>query len=250
MDKRVCVFVDGENFRHTIVDLFVGSFKQEDYLPKTDWEKLFDWFVQEAIGNSERIRTYWYVTESIDFFPYHFPFADTEPDKLRKVLAKDRKIRNILDSVQEDALVAKMNHIRNGLVNRKNQMVSRFNGWVAVQNGISSQNRSIEFRRAGAINYNLFYKRFGSEKAVDVKLGIDLIVLKDTYDAAVIVSGDQDFVPAVQVVKDYGKHVINVSFRRRGGRLLPGGARRLNQATDWPLIIDYQNFAQQLGIQP
>ena len=32
--KRVCIFVDGENFRNSIVELF-PTFKQHDYLPKT-----------------------------------------------------------------------------------------------------------------------------------------------------------------------------------------------------------------------
>jgi uncharacterized LabA/DUF88 family protein len=58
------------------------------------------------------------------------------------------------------------------------------------------------------------------------------LTLKDIYDVAIIISGDGDYVPAVQAVKDSGKHVINVSFLKKNGGVLPGGARRLNQATD------------------
>ena len=37
---KACIFVDGENFRHSIVDLF-DKFQREDYLPKTaDWTGL------------------------------------------------------------------------------------------------------------------------------------------------------------------------------------------------------------------
>jgi hypothetical protein len=108
--------------------------------------------------------------------------------------------------------------------------------------GISTKHRFIEFRKAGAIQYNLFDSKFGPEKAVDVKLGTDMIMLKDIYDIAVIVSGDQDYVPAVKAVKDFGKHVVNVSFETRGGKLLPGGAWRLNQLTDWSLKIPYADF--------
>jgi len=58
---RVCVFVDGENFRHSIVELF-PSFNEADYLPNGDWAKLFDWIVEKSIeGEGNRIRTYWYV---------------------------------------------------------------------------------------------------------------------------------------------------------------------------------------------
>ena len=67
---------------------------------------------------------------------------------------------------------------------------------------------------------------------------------------ALIVSGDQDYVPAVQVIKDMGKHVINVSFEKRNGELLPGGAWRLNQITDWSLKVTYNDFKSFLNLTP
>ena len=70
---------------------------------------------------------------------------------------------------------------------------------------------------------NLFDKSLGREKAVDVKLTSDMITLQGIYDIAIIVSGDQDYVPAAEVLKDCGKRVINVAFRTRSGKLLPGG---------------------------
>ena len=73
--------------------------------------------------------------------------------------------------------------------------------------------------------------------------------MRDIYDTAIIVSGDQDYVPAVQVVKDSGKRVVNVAFRARNGRPLPGGARRLNQVTDKSLEISFDTLNQFLKIQ-
>jgi hypothetical protein len=101
-----------------------------------------------------------------------------------------------------------------------------------------------------AIQYNLFNEELGPEKAVDVKLATDMIILKDIYDIAVIVSGDQDYVPAVRVIKDFGRHVVNVAFETRGGKLLPGGAWRLNQITDWSLKIRYEDFKKFLNLPP
>jgi uncharacterized LabA/DUF88 family protein len=47
------------------------------------------------------------------------------------------------------------------------------------------------------------------EKGVDVRLAVTMLAraYKDHYDVAVLVSGDADFVEAVQEVKDNGKHV-------------------------------------------
>lgn len=127
-------------------------------------------------------------------------------------------------------------------------MRNRFNGWIEIQDKIALKHESIEFRRAGAIKYDLINKKLGSEKAVDVKLAVDLLYLKDIYDVAVIVSGDQDYVPAVNNVKDLGKQTVNVSFQKEKGGLLPTGARRLNQTTDKTLILEYSDFKKYLGL--
>ena len=93
------------------------------------------------------------------------------------------------------------------------------------------------------------YKReFGSEKAVDVKLATDLITLQNIYDVAVIVSGDQITVPAVEAIKDSGKHTVNVAFQKEDGKLLQGGAKRLNQATDWSIEVKHADLKKFLNL--
>lgn len=81
-----------------------------------------------------------------------------------------------------------------------------------------------------------------------MNLSLGMVLKAPTYDTAIIVSGDQDYVPAVQEVKNLGKHVINVSFLTRQGKLLPGGARRLNEVTDWSLEIPYDELKMALGL--
>jgi len=52
------------------------------------------------------------------------------------------------------------------------------------------------------------------EKGVDVMIAIDMLrqAHQDLYDTAVLVSGDGDFFPAIQAVKDLGKHVEVTAF--------------------------------------
>ena len=67
--------MDGENFRHSIVDLFYNEFRSDDYLPKNaKWGELFDW-VAKTVGSPDatRLRAYWYVIEHVDFYPYRIP---------------------------------------------------------------------------------------------------------------------------------------------------------------------------------
>lgn len=247
MSERVCVFVDGENFRHVICDLFT-DFDPRDYLPKNaEWGAFFDWLVSEVAPSGRRLRTYWYVIEFIDFFPYKLPHADKDPEKLRRVLSKYEPLEEELRTLSGSALVEKMKNRVSGLREKQGRMRRRLDGWTTLQNAISVRHPAVEFRRAGGIRYNLFDESLGQEKAVDVKLAADLIMLRDIYDIAVVVSGDQDYVPAVQVIKDCGKRVINVSFETRSGKLLPGGAWRLNQASDWGLRVPYDAFRKYLA---
>src|SRR5262245_4159435 len=93
---RVCVFVDGENFRHNIRRLFPTEFT--DYLPKqARWADFFDWLVTSACGaQARRFRTYWYVLQHVDFYPYSFP---DRRDSLLVTLRKDPATRERLDSL-------------------------------------------------------------------------------------------------------------------------------------------------------
>lgn len=232
---RACIFIDGENFRHSIVDLFRPEFDEGDYLPKfARWEEFFD-YVAAQCYDSSRLRTYWYVVQDIDFRPYNLWRLD--PGKRLEILKRYDAIRAELEDTPDSE--SKVEEILGRLDDEQRRMTKRFNGWKTVQDGITSKHDAIEFRRAGNIPYNLTERAFGSEKAVDVKLAVDLLELAPIYDVAIIISGDGDYVPAVQSVKDKGKRVVNVSFLTRGGKVLPGGARRLNQITDRKFDLPY-----------
>lgn len=134
------------------------------------------------------------------------------------------------------------------LIKKRENMKRRFDGWHIIQDKIAIAFNAIEFRRAGAIRYNCFTNELGSEKAVDVKLAVDLLQLHTIYDVAILVSGDQDYVPVVEAVKDLGKKVINICFLAKNGNLLPGGSRHLNKITDSFTAIEYENMKSLMNI--
>lgn len=77
------------------------------------------------------------------------------------------------------------------------------------------------------------------EKGVDTHIVIDMLsfAYKDTYDTAILVSGDEDFVTVVERVKELGKHVEVANL---------SGSYLLRQAADKYIMID-QDFLE--GIQ-
>jgi uncharacterized LabA/DUF88 family protein len=242
-DVTACIFVDGENLRHSLGELFYTEFDPRDYLPKqADWAGFFDHLVGIAKADL-RLRSYWYVVDDIEFYPYG---AWTKDDALMEnVLRKHRPFREELVRIGDPSdRLKRAKIIAAGVISDERKMARRFAGWKQFQDSIASKFDAIEFRRAGSIRYNLFTKQLGKEKEVDVYLATDLLQLRNIYDVAIIVSGDQDYCPAVRAAKDSGKQVINVSFRERGGKLLPGGARRLNRETDRTIEMNYGEVAK------
>ena len=69
------------------------------------------------------------------------------------------------------------------------------------------------------------------EKGIDVKIATDMLVhgYRANYDVAILVSGDTDFVDAVQAVKDLGRHVEVVLFDDAGSIALRNVADRVHQ---------------------
>ncbi len=59
------------------------------------------------------------------------------------------------------------------------------------------------------------------EKGVDIQLATDMIThsYKNNYDTAVLVAGDNDFVGALQAVKDNGKHVEIALFGKESSSM-------------------------------
>lgn len=57
---------------------------------------------------------------------------------------------------------------------------------------------------------------YSVEKGVDIQIASDMIWMayQNLYDTAILVSSDGDFGPACQVVKNLGKHIENVYFKK------------------------------------
>jgi uncharacterized LabA/DUF88 family protein len=245
--KRACVFVDGENFRYSLKDLFPSArytFRPGDYLPETDWHHFFSSLANQF--DCELLRTYWYVIEHIDCRPYRIP-----GDWLAKEQLFSRWYRERIEACADGAARRTvLQQITQELCAARLGIEARARGWRETQASIESQNDQLEFRRSGSITYELATKQFGVEKGVDTQLATDMIVLADIYDAAIILSGDADYLPAVAAVKAKGRLVYSVSFLGENGKPLPGGARRLRNAVDSRIDLPFEAMRSAMRIEP
>ena len=66
------------------------------------------------------------------------------------------------------------------------------------------------------IYVKVFERREGGEKQVDVYLATQMVALayENAYDIAYLISGDEDFCPAIELVQQKGKIVVAASFKQ------------------------------------
>jgi uncharacterized LabA/DUF88 family protein len=94
--------------------------------------------------------------------------------------------------------------------------------------------------RLGRLVYNNWPNSPPYEKGVDILLATDMIThgYKNNYDVAILVAGDNDFVGAIQAVKDngknlevalFGKEQTSMQLRKVADKVIPINARLLNK---------------------
>jgi len=81
--------------------------------------------------------------------------------------------------------------------------------------------------------------KYWEQKGVDVRLAIDMAAKahRREYDAAVLISGDSDFVDLVKLVKEMGLHVFNATSPPNPSRQYHP-SYKLRRACDDHIIID------------
>ncbi len=75
-------------------------------------------------------------------------------------------------------------------------------------------------------------------KEDDIHLAVDMVKLayNNTYDAAILVSTDGDFVPAIEAVKEKGKKVETIGFEHKFSWHLKQKSDRFRQLTKKELV--------------
>ena len=226
MPLRTAVFVDGANFRGNLRDFSFTStstpherrYRLEER--HFDWESFFGGVIEkfnEASGWEHRlIRVHWYYAESIS--PWiasqqsRFRLARRIVDKHQEIagLTPERVIdlahdwymreRNYFERLREDVF--------ENIQRQTDFLEFRYVGQYQVH---PFRVHRIEQRDDGEINY--MGVQVG-EKGVDMGIAVDMIAKMPYYDAAILVSGDADFLPVVGYLKDHLKQVYQFSVAK------------------------------------
>lgn len=231
---RAVAFIDGENLRYSLMDFRREHFPKHQRLFGTpanpylrevdvDWEK----FLAHIVPPDHRlIRAYWYKAGQLS--EWYKPAANSEVG--RRWVSKHLRIAP--DRLTEPQIQGELDRAERWY-NRerdRHREILRSHNFIMVTYNI------IEFRYQGILQVDPLGEDRIGERGVDIALAVDMISMVRDYDLAILVTGDIDFAPAIQAVKNNLRQVVQVAV---GPRLPPfiGKARKLREMADYVLPV-------------
>ncbi|MBI3953484.1 MAG: NYN domain-containing protein [Chloroflexi bacterium] len=184
MTLRAVAFIDGNNLHYQLGEL---QLQEKDI----NWSRL----LADAMPPGHRlIRAYWYQVGQISFSqPY--------PSRLHDVFASGRT-----GATTEEELRLRCE----AYIAEQRERLDRIHR--EVYDRIAQDYDFLEFRYVGSLKIDPYEQKWVEEKGVDVGMAVDMVGKLAEYDAAVVISGDVDFAPAIQVIKDRLRQAYLVNF--------------------------------------
>lgn len=216
--RRAVIFVDGANFYHQLRRLHIAI---EDV---KNWDSFFGNLIEEY----RLVRVYWYQIARVQDQSITVESLKRYLDQKRMTLQqlgqhwsnKDRK--SVTFAKEGDAVT----RIRQWLDQKMNQVASQHRQFDRILDTC----KRLEFKRVGILKCDPYVGESIGSKGDDVAMAVDLVSLAPYYDTALIVSGDYDFAPAIQRVKDMLKEVISIQFANSKGTI--GVSQSFKRLTD------------------
>lgn len=245
---RFVTFVDGSNLDGVLKHL---NLRVDDY--GSFYRHVFDQSVQDwgrtfADGSpwpsAQHSRIYWYAVGKMDEWDLNDPKAES---RLRSRFEMNPRLREgygdeiarrrpelSLERRAEEAWQLCFAETRDWYDGKRKALERK----KRFYHGVQAATDFVEIRQEGHWKVDLLHHTL-SEKGLDVSLAVDMIALQDTYDVALLISGDADGIPGINYVKSRAKHVGVVEFRRGAPAdfLSKGTSSRLKIAADFVVQI-------------
>ena len=245
---RFVTFVDGSNLDGVLKHL---NLRVDDY--GAFYRHVFEQSVQYwgrtfAEGSSwptaQHSRIYWYVVGKMDEWDLNDPKAEFRlrsrfelNPRLRDSYLED-VARRLPDLPQErrldEAWSLCFSETRDWYDNKRRALERK----KRFYHGVQAATDFVEIRQEGHWKVDLLHHTL-NEKGLDTSLAVDMVALQETYDIALLISGDADGIPGINYVKGRSKHVGVTEFRRGAPAEFPakGASSRLKIAADFVVQI-------------
>ena len=181
MDKKAIVFVDANNWYHNLKGWFTPS--------EIDISKVVNFIAKEKKLEVLEIR--WYAS-----------VPSIEDNKLDYM--KHMNFLSILQGKGIRVITRKLQRLSNKEILKKRQELLESWDLCDVCKPIVKES---------FLDISDHSKK---EKGIDVRIAIDMVkeALQDNVDYCILISGDADFIPAFDLIKEIGKDVLSCSVPR------------------------------------
>lgn len=254
---RFVTFVDGSNLD--------GTLKHLD-LRVDDYGRFYNYIFEQAVScwgrsfadgatwpTAQHSRINWYVVGRMDEWDLNDPKVQDRlwsrfeaNDRLKDMYLRDVESKQTIPPDQKLAAAWQTcfsetcqwyDYKAKGLEKKK-----RF------YHGVQAATDFLEVHQNGHWKLDML-NRTVSEKGLDTSLAVDMVALHETYDVALLISGDADGIPGINYVKSRSKHVGVVEFRKGSpqGSYTKGTSSRLKNAADFVVQI-FQSDLLRLNI--
>ena len=246
--SRFVTFVDGSNLDGVLKHLNLrvddyGAFYRHVFEQSVQyWGRTFAEGAEWPTAQHSRI--YWYVVGKMDEWDLADPKAET---RLRGRFDMNTRLQShYLDEVErrlpdlmpdrrrDEAWAICYGETREWYENKRRALERK----KRFYHGVQSATDFVEIRQEGHWKVDLLNHTL-NEKGLDTSLAVDMVALRDTYDIALLISGDADGIPGINYVKGHSKHVGVVEFRRGAAADFPnkGASSRLKIAADFVVQV-------------
>ena len=245
--QRFVTFVDGSNLDGVLKHLNLRVDDYGSFYRHVFEESVRYWGRTFAEGSPwpapQHSRIYWYVVGKMDEWDLNDPKAES---RLRSRFDMNVRLKEYyLDRVKElmitspdlnrddEAWSMCFGETREWYENKRKALERKKRFYFGVQ----AATDFVEIRQEGHWKVDLLNHSM-NEKGLDTSLAVDMVALRDTYDIAILISGDADGIPGINYVKGQAKHVGVVEFRRGSQEeSSKGTSSRLKIAADFVVQI-------------
>ncbi|MGC2246157.1 MAG: NYN domain-containing protein [Terriglobales bacterium] len=217
---RFAFFVDGSNLFGSLKAMGV---EVEDYQSFFNYlykaaEQTWRSSVNAGHGPDTLLqRVYWYQVGSID----HWNLSDAQAQgHLRERFDENKQIKagymaaagkTLAGQPQEAVALKAWSLCFNELKGWYEGKQKALEGMKRFYHAVRTSTDLIDILEAGHWKVD-FFSHSCEEKGLDTRLAVDMIALEGSYDVAVVVSGDADSIPSINLMKRRAKHVGAVEF--------------------------------------
>ena len=198
--KKAIFFFDANNWYHNI--------KKYHNPSEIDIRKLVEFFCK--VKDYELIEIRWYasvpsISDGSDMYYRHISYLENLEKKGIKVIT--RKLQKLSNKE---------------LLKRKQQTINDLDLCESCEKLVEANFLDLaDIKR--------------KEKGIDVWIGVDMLnlaVIENKCEVCVLISGDADFVPAINLIRSYGLKTINLHMHS-------GSSTELRNSCDGRILIDF-----------